>query len=278
MNYKIVVDSCCDLTPEYKNDPHYQIIPLTLQVDDVYIVDDETFDQAAFIKMVKESSTSPKSACSSPESYKKAYECEEENVFVVTLSEHLSGSYNSAVVAKNLYIEEHGPKNIAVISSHSASVGESQIAFKIQELCEKGLEFEEIVRQAEAFRDQLLTFFVLESLDILKKNGRLTGLQAFFATALNIKPVMAGIKGVIQKLDQARGINKALIRMCEIAAQQTKKSEEKLLAIAHCNCPERAEFVKKEMLKRAKFSDVYIVDTAGVATMYGNDGGIIMSI
>lgn len=278
MNYKIVVDSCCDLTPEYKNDPHYQIIPLTLQVDDVYVVDDETFDQAAFIKMVKESANSPKSACPSPESYKTAYECEEENVFVVTLSEHLSGSYNSAVLAKNLYIEEHGEKNIAVISSNSASVGESQIAFKIQELCEKGLEFDEIVRQIEAFRDQLLTFFVLESLDILKKNGRLTGLQAFFATALNIKPVMAGVKGVIQKLDQARGVNKALIRMCDIAMGQTQDSGEKLLAIAHCNCPERAEFVKKEMLKRGQFRDVYIVDTAGVATMYGNDGGIIMSI
>lgn len=278
MSYKIVVDSCCDLTPGYKKDPHYQIIPLTLQVDDVFVVDDETFDQKEFLRLVKNSPNSPKSACPSPESFKAAYECEAEDIFVVTLSEHLSGSYNSAVLAKNLYLEEHGKKNIAVFSSDSASVGEAKLAFYIQELCEQGLPFDEIVKKAKDFRDNMGTYFVLESLETLRKNGRLTGLQAFFATALNIKPVMSANKGVIVKLEQARGINKALIRMCDIAIAKSKDTKDKLLAISHCNCPERAQFVKNEMLKRSSFKDVYIVDTAGVASMYGSDGGIIMCI
>ena len=108
MAYKIIGDSCLDLTAELKKDPRFQMIPLTLQVDDIQVTDDETFDQKAFLKLVKESPNCPKTACPSPESFKEAYECEEEWVFVLTLSNHLSGSFNSAVLAKDLYTEEHG--------------------------------------------------------------------------------------------------------------------------------------------------------------------------
>ena len=97
MKYKIIVDSCCDLTEELKMDQHFQVIPLTLQVGDTYMVDDETFDQARFLKLVDESAECPKSACPSPESFKLAYEAADaEGIFVVTLSQHLSGTYNSA--------------------------------------------------------------------------------------------------------------------------------------------------------------------------------------
>lgn len=244
------------------------------------IVDDDTFDQKRFLELVKNSSESPKSACPSPELYKEAYECEEENVFVITLSEHLSGSYNSAVLGKKLYEEEHGNdgKKIAVLGSDSASSGQLNIALLVQSLCQAALPFEEIEQRARAFIKNMKTYFVLESLDTLRKNGRLTGLQAFFATALNIKPVMSAESGVIIKLDQARGINKALIRMVEIAVKNAGDTRDKVLAIAHCNNPERAEYVKQEMRKRAEFKDVIITETAGVATVYANDGGIIMTL
>ena len=280
MNYKIIGDSCIDLTADLKKDPHFQIIPLTLQVGENQIVDDDTFDQKRFLELVKNSSESPKSACPSPELYKEAYECEEENVFVITLSEHLSGSYNSAVLGKKLYEEEHGNdgKKIVVLGSDSASSGQLNIALLVQSLCQAALPFEEIEQRARAFIKNMKTYFVLESLDTLRKNGRLTGLQAFFATALNIKPVMSAESGVIIKLDQARGINKALIRMVEIAVKNAGDTRDKVLAIAHCNNPERAEYVKQEMRKRAEFKDVIITETAGVATVYANDGGIIMTL
>ena len=122
------------------------------------------------------------------------------------------------------------------------------------------------------------TYFVLESLDTLRKNGRLTGLQAFFATALNIKPVMGADSGVIVKLDQARGINKALTRMADIAIREAGETKDKVLIIAHCNNPERAEVVKNEMCRQATFKDVIITETAGVATVYASDGGIIVAL
>lgn len=280
MSYKIIGDSCLDLTADLKKDPHFQIIPLTLQVGNTHVIDDETFDQKSFLELVKSSSECPKTACPSPELYKEAFECDADHIFVITLSEHLSGSYNSAVLGKRLYEEEHGNdgKKIAVLGSDSASSGQLNIALYIQSLCQASLPFEEIEEKAKTFIKNMKTYFVLESLDTLRKNGRLTGLQAFFATALNIKPVMGATSGVIIKLDQARGINKALTRMVEIALKDGGDTRDKVLAIAHCNNPERAEYVKQEMLKHAVFKDVIIVGTAGVATVYANDGGIILTL
>ena len=279
MSYKIIGDSCTDLTEKQKQDPHFQIIPLTLQVGDTQVVDDETFDQKSFLELVKACPECPKTACPSPEAFKKAYECSAENIFVVTLSEHLSGTYGSAVLGKQLYEEEHGTdKNIFVVGSHSASPGQLNIALFLQELCEAGVPFDEIVERVMDYRLKMKTYFVLESLDTLRKNGRLTGLQAFFATALNIKPVMGADEGVIIKLDQARGVNKALNRMCDIALKEAGDTSGKRLGIAHCNNPQRAELVRRTMCERAQFRDVVITETAGVATVYANDGGIIIAL
>ena len=278
MTYKIIGDSCLDLTKELKQDPHFQMIPLTLMLEDKTIIDDETFNQKEFIQMVKASEDYPKTACPSPEMFKEAYHCDAENIFVITLSGPLSGSYNSAVLAKNLYEEEYGHKNICVINSESASSGELNIALHIRDLCEQGLSFEEIEKEANAYRDRMKTYFVLETLDTLKKNGRLTGLSAFIATALNIKPVMSAEKGEIIKLDQARGISKALQKMSEIAIKNGGNTEEKRLVISHVNAPERAEYVKDLLCSKAKFREVVITDTAGVATVYANDGGIIVAL
>ena len=280
MSYKIIGDSCLDLTADLKKDPHFQIIPLTLQVEHTQVIDDETFDQKKFLELVRSSSECPQTACPSPEKFKEAFECDVDQIFVITLSEHLSGTYNSAVLAKKLYEEEHGQegKNIAVFSSDSASSGELNIALYIQSLCQASLPFEEIVEKTRSFIKNMKTYFVLESLDTLRKNGRLTGLQAFFATALNIKPVMGADSGVIIKLDQARGINKALTRMADIAIREAGETKDKVRIIAHCNNPERAEVVKNEMCRQATFKDVIITETAGVATVYASDGGIIVAL
>lgn len=285
MTYKIIGDSCLDLTEELKKDPGFQIIPLTLQVGNVQVIDDETFDQSAFIEMVKACPECPKTACPSPESFKKAYEeADVDAVFVITLSNHLSGSYNSAVLAKELYEEEKKEagetvtKKIAVIDSLSASSGELDQALYIRDLCEQGLDFETVAEMAEAYSHRMKTYFVLETLDTLRKNGRLSGLQAFFATALNIKPVMGAEEGVIIKLDQARGINKALQRMCDIAVKETGDTSGKRVVICHVNHQERALYVKAELEKRASFKEIVITEAAGVATVYANDGGIILAM
>ena len=180
MRYKIIGDSCMDMPEELKRDPHFQTIPLTLQVDDQQFVDDASFDQAAFIKAVAASPNCPKSACPSPGAFLEAYQkADADLIFVVTLSQHLSGTYNSAVMAKTMFEQQKSSKKIAVIGSDSASSGETLVGLEIQRLAEQGLEFEEIEKGARSFLKEMKTYFVLESLEALRKNGRLTGLQAF---------------------------------------------------------------------------------------------------
>lgn len=279
MSYKIVVDSCGELPERCKNDPHFESVPLVLDIDGHSVIDDETFDQADFLKRVAASPNCPKSSCPSPERYLEAYTCEAENVYAVTLSAELSGSYNSAELGKKLYKEEKGEKNIYVFNSRSASIGETLIALKIEECEKEGLGFQQVIEKVEAYIESQHTYFVLESLEALRKNGRLSNLKAFVANALNIKPVMGSTpEGTICQLDQARGINRALKKMVDYIADGVKNSEEKVLAISHCNCPARAEMVKEEILKRIHVKDVLVLDTAGVSSLYASDGGVIVVV
>nr|WP_317377662.1 DegV family protein [uncultured Faecalimonas sp.] len=279
MNYKIVVDSCGELTEEMKKSGCFESVPMSIELEGNTIIDDENFDQKEFLAKIAASSECPKSSCPSPERYMQSYLCEAERVYVVTLSEELSGSYNSAVLGKNLYEEEHGEKEIHIFNSKSASVGESLIALKIQECEDAGMAFEEVVRTVEAYIESQNTYFVLETLETLKKNGRLKGVKALVASALNIKPVMGSTpEGTICQIGQARGIKKALAKMTETVVEHLKNGEEKVLGIAHCNCRERAEAVAGMIREHTKVKDVVILDTAGISSMYANDGGIIVVI
>lgn len=279
MNYKIIVDSCGELTEEMKTSGRYETASLEIELQGKHIVDDETFDQAEFLKLVAESPECPKSSCPSPERYMEAYHCDAEHIYAVTLSAELSGSYNSAVLGRNLYEEEYGEKKIHIFNSRSASVGETLIALKAAECEEKGMSFEETVETVEAYIEEQHTYFVLETLDTLRKNGRLTGLKSVVATALNIKPVMGSTpEGTICQLGQARGIKKALVKMVEQVAEDVKNSKDKILAIAHCNCRDRAEAVKNMILEKINVKDVIILDTAGISSMYAADGGVIVVV
>lgn len=276
MSYQIIGDSCTDLTKEQKESGEYKLVPLTLEIGADTFVDNETFNQSLFIEKMKAYPDSPKSACPAPEAYMKLFD-EADDTYVITLSSQLSGSYNSAEVARQMYLEQK-TKNIAVIDSKSASVGQTLLAMKINELVKAGLPFEKVVEEAGRFREEQDTMFVLEDLDNLRKNGRLSNIKALLANVLNIKPVMGSTpEGMIIQLDQTRGMKKALIKMAELAAEKAIRPEEKILGVAHCNNYERAVFVRDEIMKRAGFKDSIIADTAGVSTLYANDGGIIIS-
>ena len=279
MSYKVVIDSCGELLDEWQQDPRFESVALTLSVDGVNIIDDETFDQADFLKRVAECPECPKSACPSPERYMRAFDCEAEHVYAVTLSAELSGSYNSAVLGKNLLQEDHPDRQIHIFNSKSASVGQTLIAMKIQECEEAGLPFEQVIETVDAYIEQQHTFFVLDNLETLRKNGRLSKVKALVASALKIKPVMGSTEeGAICQLDKARGMNKALVKMAQAIVEKTADSGQKTLAISHCNCHERAILLKNALEERMPIKKIVILDTAGVSSMYANDGGVIVVV
>ena len=279
MSFHIVADSCCELTADMKKRGNIEIAPLTLEVGGESILDDETFDQKSFLRKVAECPECPKSACPSPEYFRTAFLNGAERCYAVTLSAQLSGSYNSAVLGANLAQEENEDLKIHVFNSRSASIGETLIVKKIVECEEAGMSFERVVETVELYISTQHTYFVLENLETLRKNGRLSKTKALVASALKIKPVMgATSEGDIVQLDQARGINKALMKMVDAIVNDAQHVENKTLAISHCNCPERAEMVKEALLERLAVQDVFVLDTQGVSSMYANDGGIIIAL
>jgi len=279
MSYRVVIDSCGELTEEMKRSGNFVTASLSLLVDEYTIVDDETFDQADFLAKVAASPNSPKSSCPSPEAYREAYDCGVDHIYAVTLSAELSGSYNSAMLGRNLYLEEHPDAEVYVFNSRSASIGETLIGLKIRECEEARMSFKEIVETVEAYIAGQDTWFVLENLETLRKNGRLSTVKALVASALKIRPVMGSTdEGTIIQLDQARGTNRALVKMVDAIVEKVEHSEEKILAISHCNCHDRAVMVKDALQKKKKFRDVIILDTAGVSSMYANDGGVIVVV
>ena len=278
MSFHIVCDRCTDLTEEdLKTIVTVSHEEGVLLVDGEEIIDDETFDQADFLAKVAASKESVKSACPAPESYMEAYS-KADDIYVVTLSAELSGSYNSAVLGKNLYEEENGTKNIHVVNSRGAATTQVLIARKLNEYASQGMPFEEVVDKIEEYTTSLRTYFVLETLEVLRKNGRLSRLSATIAGALNIKPVMIGTRdGVIQKAAQARGMKKALAKMVEHMGSEGRDLTRRQFVISHCNCYERAVYVKELIKKHLHAEDVDIVDTKGVSSLYACDGGIIVS-
>ena len=283
MAYKVIVDSCGELTEEMKKSGIFENVSLSMQVGTEIIVDDETFDQAAFLRKVAECKDAPKSSCPSPKQYMERYLGPQERVYVVTLSAELSGSYNSAELGKKLFREEHGEeagkKQIHVFNSCSASIGETLIALKVQECEEDGMSFEEVVQAVESYIESQHTYFVLENLDTLRKNGRLTGIKSLVAGALNIRPVMGSTSdGNICQKGQARGVNRALAKMVEFIVAEAGDAKDKILAISHCNCEARALEVKRMILEKLRVKDCFVLDTAGISSMYANDGGIIVVV
>ncbi len=279
MKFRIALDSGGELPEELKGREEYVSVPLTLIVNGVTIIDDGHMSQKELVRRIAEDPDVPKTACPSPQLFYEAFDCGAEHIYAITLSAELSGSYQSAMVARNMYLEEHPDAKIHVFNSTSASVGETLVLLKIKEYEEAGLPFEEIVEKTEEFRRRKQTFFVLDNLETLRKNGRLSRMKALAASVLKIKPICYGTEeGAIGQLDQARGINKAIVRMVGYIVERTPDSENRILGISHCNCPDRAEIVREEIMKRMKVRDVFLTPTGGLSSIYANDGGIIVAI
>ncbi len=277
--YKVIMDSCGELTEEMKQSGHFVNVPLTLTLDGEDIIDDETFDRTAFLKKVAESPNCPASSCPSPDAFLQEMKCDADRIYVITMSANISGTYNSANLARDILLEDKPDANIYIIDSKTASVGETLIALLISDLEEEGLPFDEICEQAEEFVKVENSFFVVEDLEALEKNGRLSHITAKIASTLKIKPVLGATDdGYIKMAGQARGMNKAIERMVALMMEVTKECEKRRVAICHCNALERAKQLKAAVESVANFKEIFILETSGTATMYVNNGGLIMVV
>jgi len=275
MSFKIIVDSCCDLSWEQIHAGPFLSVPLSILVGETEYRDDEGLDPKIVVEAMAASQDASHTACPSPADYLSAYESVEGDVYVVTLSAMLSGSHNSAWQAAQMFREAHPERNLHVFNSCSASAGQTKIALQLAQLAQSGISFAQVVQEIDRRITQMNTLFVLENLDVLRKAGRLTRVQSLVTGALRVKLVMGSTpEGEIKRHSQALSIKQALNKLVTIMANDPRHQGE-LLCISHCLCRDRAEYLKGLALKLCSFKDILINETRGISSFYANSGGIV---
>ena len=275
---RIIVDSGCDLTEEMKNGamPNLELVPLSLLVGDQEFIDDMNLDITEFVEYMEIHSGEAKTAAPSPELFLNTYK-KEGDIFVVTLSSKVSGTYNSAVLAKQMYLDEIGNKFIHIIDSFSAGIGETLIALRLNECIKNNLTNNEIVAAVNKFISEMGTFFILEKFDNLVKNGRINPIVAKLASMLSIKVICGEENGEIVFFEKARGYKKAVESIIKLIQKENLDFENRILGITHVKCLERALFFKDEILKKIAFQDAIICEAGGLIATYAQKGGLLFS-
>ena len=277
----ILADSCCDLSPELLKKTQAKIAPLTITIDDTHYVDDGTVDIPPYLAAMKASKNPVRSACPSPDLYAEDIRATEGDCFIVTLSSKLSGSHNAAVLGVQLAEEDMPEKKVHVFDSESASAGETYLALMIHDLIAAGKSFEQIVETVEEKIRSMHTLFVLDSLDNLVKNGRISKTVALLANVLSIRLLMSDDgHGAIKNISKARGIKGALTQMVETCRKHTEglAAASQRLVISYCNCPERARQVRDMIREKCPaIGEIVMTPTSALSSMYANDGGIVIA-
>lgn len=276
MDYRIIADSSCDVSEEMQKETGVELVPLTIRIEDKEYVDDNTLDIKAFLQDMKNSKNPPKTSCPSIYDFFQRFR-DGDNIFVVTLTSKLSGTYNSAMQAKEMALEDFKDKFIHVFDSTSAVVGETLVHLKIHECIKNNLNNYEIIDKVNSYIKEMKTFFLLESLDHLAKSGRVNPLIAKAASVLSIKPIMGEENGIIRLVDKARGYERAFKRLVDIIGEEGNRLEEKILGIAHCNCYQRALKFKELVMEKYSFKDIFIVEMGGLSSTYADQGGIVIA-
>lgn len=276
MLWKIVTDSSSDLR-ELPCPPQttFATVPLKLRMGEKEFVDDSTLDALDMMAQMQKYKGTTSSACPSPDEWAEQFRQADCSIGI-TITSALSGSYNSALVARDMVLEESPQKKIHIIDSLSAGCPLGLLAHRVSELITQGLTFEEVRDKAEAYRRELRVLFCLSSFDNLMKNGRMNKLVGTLASALHIRAIgQASSKGTIELIHKARGQAQALNVMVE-EMKAKKDLTGKPVFISHCNNLEGAQHLKKLIENTFKKVQITIMPTGGLTSYYAETSGLIV--
>ena len=276
MDIRIVADSCIDFCEDvFGKEENLERVPFKIIIENEEIID-KNLDVHTLIEKMKGTRERIATACPSPHEFLTALEkCK--NNFVVTISQKLSGSHNSAVLAANMLKDEVKDSFVHIFDCKTATAGASLVVMKIKELIEKNIDKEQIINEVNKYIDEMKTFLVPVKLDNLAKNGRISSKKAFVGSLLQVTPIMCdNVDGELILKEQVRGRKKAYNRLLDIIGEEGSDFSNKVLGISHVNSLERAESLKEEIKNRYNFKDIVIFEGGGLTTVYADDGGIVV--
>lgn len=278
MGIKIITDSCSDLPHEILEKYNIGVVPLEIRFDNESFLDGIDLTNKEFYNMMKEHKKLPKTASPSPQQFIKEFEKTEDNILVITISSGLSSTYNSAMIAKEIYEKDNRTKKIHVIDSLSASVGEGLIVIKAAQMISRCMNIDEVANYLRKCAKDGQVFFLLDTLENIIKGGRIGKVTGQIATLLSIKLIMKSDgNGIVDLAEKVRGSNRAFKRLVDIIGENCTNIEDRIFAIAHANCYSKALEYKARIEEKYRFKQI-IISTIGAAIgTYSGEGGILVS-
>ena len=275
---KIITDGSCDLSHEVLNKFNINVVPLGVSFGEEHYTAGVDIDNKEFYSKMKESKELPKTSCPSPENFCKEYQCEEDKIIVIALSSKLSGTYNSASLARDLYLSEHKEKDIRVIDSMTGSIGAGLLLIKAAKMISEGKDIDEIVEAIENLKEKISFYGTLETLENAIKGGRINPLAGKIIGALNFKAIVQIKDGVVKPIDKARGESNSIKKVANYITSSIEDTKDKILCLMHANCPEKAHKLLSIIEKTHKFDEVYISEVGPVMGTYTSEGAVLGAV
>lgn len=271
-NIKIVADSSSDV---FKREAvPFSAAPLKIITSERQFLDDEALDIREMVEYLEKYKGKSSTSCPNPEDWLSAFGDAEE-IFCVTITSSLSGSYNAAMIAKNQYEEKHPGKRVCVIDSLSTGPEMLLLIRKIEELFTEGKSFEEISEEVREYQKRTGLLFVLESMKNLANNGRVSKISAKLAGVMNIRVVgRASGKGELEPLDKPRGAKMTQIKILERLDRLGYRGGR--LHITHCLNSEAADSLRDGVLSKFPTAEVSIDKCGGLCSFYAEKGGMLI--
>jgi DegV family protein with EDD domain len=261
---RIVMDDSGDIPADLIEKYNIYIVPVNIMFGTEEFLSGVTMDHAAFYEKVKTvgAHNFPKTSQPTPyqfvEAYKEILATGEKDIYTVTVSGKLSGTYASAEAARQ---ELAGQGNFHLFDSQAGSAGIGYLALEAARMAEAGASAEEITRRLKKMRDNMSIVFVIDNLEFAVKGGRVSGLQATFANLLSIKPIMTLQEGLIVPAGKVRTYKKALNHIVEAIKEKTGGRPIKL-AVIHAGVPEAAEALLVQAKQSLNATETMVADIA----------------
>ena len=275
MAIKIVTDSSCDLGINFIEENNIELIPLLLNLDGETLKDDlgKSLGYREFYEKLRAGSmpsTSQINIYTFEEKFKelldKGYE-----ILYIGLSSALSGTFNSANMARNNILEENQNAKIAVVDSISVSMGLGMLIKKACKMIEEGKMLEDIVQWIEENKNKVIHAILVDDLKHLKRGGRVSASTAAVGSILNIKPLLKlNNSGAVEVSEKIKGKKKGLKRLASIIKENAINIENEILYIMHGDVLEEAQYLKGIILQELNFKDVKV---EYIGTVIGTHGG-----
>lgn len=276
MTWNLLADSSCDLPSDALRGQNFQFykIPLKIIVGETEYIDNDKLNLKKLQSHMKSFSGPSSTACPAPEEWAEVFRTGDYSL-AVTMTGALSGTYNSAVVARDMVLEEFPDKKIHIIDTHSAGGGLVLVLRKAAELIEAGMDYETVAEKTDEYAESLRILFTLSSFDNLVKTGRMSRFTGAMAATFGIRAVAVNTaEGKIEVIHKLRGEERALERMVE-TMKSIKNLSGKPVVISHYNNLKGAQRLKELIAYSCLMPKITIMETRGLTSFYAEEGGIL---